>query len=321
MLQNLRVWFYHFGLAIFAVLNRWTGYPYQRLKFYKRHGYMLHLARPRSFSEKVIWKKTHDRNPLLPVVADKLRVREYLATVLGEIRAQELLIPLLYATTEPRTIPFADLPDAYILKTTHSSGWNIIVDAEHPADPARIIAECEGWLRQRYAVFKNEWAYDKITPRIIIEELLSDPSGGIPHDHKFFVFHGRCELIQVDFNRQSNHARNMYDRDWQLLDFVRYRVRQGPDLPRPANLEKMRDLAEELGRDFDYVRVDLYSVGERIYFGELTHYPGSGMTRIQPRQFDFDLGKHWQIQPGYWNTQTVDTPDAGSSATKARTQA
>jgi hypothetical protein len=262
----------------------------------------LDRNRPTSFNEKVAWKKIHDRNPLLPVVADKFRVRAYLAAKLGEEAAREILIPLLHVSRHPEEIRFEQLPSSYVVKINHGSGWNIIV-RDGNKSPAQIVAQCLEWLNGPYGNTKLEWGYQSIPRRIIIEEFISDTDGKPPKDYKFFVLHGKCEMVQVDLDRFEDHSRTLYDRDWNVLP-VTLKYKQGTPIMRPANYDRMLALAERLGEDFDFVRVDLYSLGDRIYFGELTHYPESGFGLFTPREYDFTLGNRWKLAKRYWEKKS-----------------
>ena len=115
----------------FYFLNKIGNYKLEKIKFFKEVGYQLNLKSPKSYNEKIVWKKINDRNPLLPVTADKYKVRSYIKEVLGEEKAKEILIPLLYITDQPDTIPFEKLPFAFIVKPNHASGSYIIVGNGH----------------------------------------------------------------------------------------------------------------------------------------------------------------------------------------------
>ena len=129
----------------------------------------------------------------------------------------------------------------------------------------------------------------------MVEELLTEDAGVIHKDFKFYIFHGQCQLIHVDFDRFANRSRSLFDRDWHILP-VSLKFPQGPTMNPPKMFHRMRDLAERLGSGFDFVRIDLYSVHDRVYFGEFTHYPGSGLEKFSPQSFDFELGQYWQIR-------------------------
>lgn len=283
----------------YANVDRMSGFSLQKRKFYKKHGYPLNINSPQTFSEKVIWKKIFDRNPLLPITADKYQVREFITEKLGIEKAQQILIPLLFVTSNPKEIPFESLPKRYIIKSNFGSGQNLIVNDKTNIAKEEIIGLCQKWLKKSYGVTYHEWAYQQIERKIVIEELLVDEKGEIPKDFKFFVFRGKCEMVQVDSDRFKELERTLYSRDWEPLP-VKLKRKQGDFIEKPNNYEVMLDLAEKLGETFDFVRVDFYSIGNKVYFGELTHYPASGMGKFTPKSYDIELGKKWDIIPNYW---------------------
>ena len=283
-------------------LNKICHYKQEKIRFYKHLGYHLNLKNPKSYNEKIIWKKIYDRNPLLPMTTDKYAVRSYIKKVLGEEKAKEILIPLLYVTDQPETIPFERLPSAFIVKPNHTSGRNIIVENSH-FNKKQIIKTYRRWLKTPYGLEKLEWAYQSIKRKIIIEKLLRDDDGNIPRDFKFHMFHGKCKLVHIVFNRINNLSRSYFDEKWNFLSVKRPDYPQGQKIEKPKNYEIMLALAEKLSKPFDYVRVDLYNLNGKIYFGELTHYPESGILKFEPSSFDFELGKYWKIEPEYWKNK------------------
>ncbi len=299
----------HFLFTVFVTiraygiyfLNKISHYQLEKIRFYKKVGYQINLKNPKSFNEKIIWKKIYDRNPLLPMTTDKYAVRSYIKKVLGEEKAKEILIPLLYVTDQPETIPFERLPSAFIVKPNHVSGDKIIVENSY-FDKKEIIKTCRRWLKTPYGLEKLEWAYQPIKRKIIIEKLLLDDDGKIPKDFKFNMFHGKCKLVLVMFDRMNHPSISTFDEEWNFLS-VKIPYPQGPKIKKPKNYEIMLALAEKLSKPFDYVRVDLYDLNGKIYFGELTHYPDSGVLKFEPSSFDFELGKYCKIEPEYWKNK------------------
>ncbi|MBY9007579.1 MAG: hypothetical protein KGD63_12580 [Candidatus Lokiarchaeota archaeon] len=280
-------------------LNKICNYKQEKIRFYKEVGYQLNLKNPKSYNEKIVWKKINDRNPLLPITADKYKVRSYIKKVLGEEKVKEILIPLLYVTDQPETIPFERLPSAFIVKPNHASGLIIIVENGH-FNKKEIIKTCRRWLKTTYGLEKLEWAYQPIKRKIIIEKLLRDDDGNIPNDFMFYMFHGKCKLVLVDFDRMNNPSGSYFDKKWDFISVKKPHVLQGPIIQKPKNYEIMLELAEKLAEAFDFVRIDFYNLNGKIYIGELTHYPTSGTTKFEPQSFDFKLGKYWKIKPKYW---------------------
>jgi hypothetical protein len=269
---------------------------------------LARLGEPVSFQEKVRYKMLADRRPLLTTFADKLAVRDYVASKVGA----GILTDLYLVTDDPGVLATAELPREHVIKPTHASGACVVVadfappEAALPGSPNgfsgqlvqpgnlstdRLIDLCEHWLARGYRLHE-EWCYRNVPRRIIVEELLGG-GGGVPYDIKFSVFHGRVRLIQVELGRFDGHARNFYSPEWERLDVSVRKYPPGTDVARPAALDEMLRIAELLGGDTDFVRVDLYCIGPRIVFGELTNYPETGRMEFVPPEFDRELGRWW----------------------------
>jgi len=293
------MWYFHYyaGCASKAVL----GVPFEVIeqrvlgprlfecaKFIECHGYIPRLRKPRTFSEKICNRKLFDRNPLFKIVADKFAVREFVTERIGS----EILNELYFATTDVDEIPFDTLPDRFVIKATHGSGMNILVEDKSTIDVLAIKKKCREFLNTKYGALMNEAHYGEIPRRIIGEKFLGDEQGS-PWDYRFHVYHGRCEFILTCVNRLTFEGR-FYTRDWKPLDITRsYPL--GPASDPPRNLSEMISVAETLAAEFDFMRVDLYSLGgDRIVFGEMTVTPGAGRVRYGPTQAaGIELGKYW----------------------------
>ena len=256
---------------------------------YSKHrlGYTIDLDNPQSLSEKVIWRKHFCRNPLMPVTTDKVKAKHYLSNLIGT----DYLIPTLLATDNLDEIDFDSLPDNYIIKPNHTSGhWHIVTQGK--ADRKEIIKKCKAWLKRCYGKDKFEWHYSLIKPQIIIEPLLLDDRGKMPLDYKFQVLNGKWEWCYVSTPRNERfNIHGNYDTNW--IKMAMY-GRMGPCkhfVPKPKNLDLMVELAELLAEPFDYLRVDMYLINDRLYMGELTHFPSSGFFGFSPISFDFEAGK------------------------------
>ena len=146
-------------------------------------------------------------------------------------------------------------------------------------------------MRRNWFWYGREWPYKNIEPRIICEKLLVDESGYELKDYKIFCFHGEPKLIQVDFNRFTNHKRNIYSTDWELLDLcITYQNDSEKMIKKPVFLDKMLDIARRLSQEIPHVRIDLYLSEEQIYFGEMTFYHGAGFEKFNPEIYDYLLG-------------------------------
>ena len=260
------------------------------MRHLKVFGYWPNLRQPSTFNEKIHWKKLNDRREVVARTSDKFAVRQY-------VRAkglEDILIPLLWQGIDPGAIPFEQLPPSFVVKPAHLSGAVVIVRDRTAADLSAIVAQAEEWMVTTYASKYLEWAYTQAEPRILIEEFKQGGDGEAPCDYKFFCFHGEPQLCQVDLQRFTDHRRNIYSLDWRILP-AKYNYKNGADVPRPATLQRMIGICRTLSREFDFVRVDLYSIGNHVFFGELTHYPEAGFGRFDPPAFDLEMGRYWSV--------------------------
>jgi len=261
-----------------------------KILFRRTHGAWPDLTNPKTFSEKIQWRKLHDRRDTLTLFADKYRVRDYVETKIG---AQDLARSY-WASESAETLPFDELPDRFVLKANHGTQWNILVTDKRTEDRTRLVRTMDEWLRSRYPPEQGEWGYRNVRPLVFAEEFLSTRAGQVPVDFKFFVFNGTVRMIQVDLERFVAHNRCLYDPDWNLFPAVMGYPR-GTGYPRPANLDEMIRCAQRLADGIDFVRVDLYNVEGRIVFGELTNYPGGGLEEFTPHSFDATVGAWWKL--------------------------
>lgn len=257
-------------------------------------GYPCDLDNPKTYSEKITWRKVFDRNPLFPVVQDKLRARDYAREMLGDKEAEEILVPLYFVTGDPEKIPFDTLPDRYVIKANHGCGWMILVEDGRKVDRRAVVRRCRKWLKTTYGKRRMEWAYSQMKPQVYGEEYLVE-NGKVPTDYKFLVFGGKVRLVYAYYDRFGEPSEAFFDEKGRRLYIAaKHEAESGLELP--SNFGKMAAIAERLASPFDYLRVDLYSFGGKIRLGEMTVYPGSG-TYPYPRHMDDLLGSFWKL-PG-----------------------
>ncbi len=261
-----------------------------KILFRRAHKAWPDFTHPRTFSEKVQWRKLHDRRDKLTLFADKYRVRDYVESKIG---AQHLA-KIYWMSESAQTLRLEDLPHSFVLKANHGTRWNILVKDKNTENRDALAATLDEWLHSRYPPAQGEWGYLNVEPLVFAEELLSTRAGEIPVDFKFFVFGGTVRMIQVDLERFISHSRCLYDAQWNLLPAVMGYPR-GKGYPKPDNLDEMIHCAQRLADGIDFVRVDLYNVDGRIVFGELTNYPGGGLEEFTPASFDAQVGQWWQL--------------------------
>lgn len=197
----------------------------------------------------------------------------------------------LWSGTDVGELAKVDLPDHWVLKPAHRSGLVYFGDRDTDFDEVAVLTR--DWLLDIQQVQLAEWAYGQARPVLLVEELIGEP-GSPPPDFKFFLFDGEPALVQVDLDRFSGHRRSLFTPGWEKLP-VELNHPDGGPVPAPARLEAMVEAARRLGAGFDFIRIDLYLVGERIVFGEFTPYPGSGLERFRPASFDAELGARWTL--------------------------
>lgn len=262
---------------------------YIRCHYRFRLGKKLSLKDPKTFNEKLQWLKLNDRNPMYKGLVDKYEVRKYVEERVG----REYLIPLVYdrAFDTPDDIDPDTLPKGFVIKCTHDSGSAVIVRDSSSADWEGIKRRLRKSMRRNYYWIGREWAYDGVKPRVIVEQLMSDDDSSDFRDYKIFCFNGEPRFIQVDFDRHTDHKRNIYSTDWEFMGFTSmYPMAPEIQIPRPPHLDRMLEIARALSEGILHVRVDLYNTGSKIYFGELTFYHGSGLEKYDPEEYDRIVG-------------------------------
>lgn len=261
-------------------------------QFYRVHGFWPNFVQPVRFSEKVWSRMLHDRDPLLTLVNDKLRVRDYVASK----GLRDFLIPMLWTGKMAEYIPFQDLPSRFVIKANHGCGYNLFVRDKQRLDIEETRGRIRRWLGANFGrdtYLGIAWGYKGIKPSIIIEPLLEE-KGKVPVDYKFYCFSGRVEVVTIHYDRFIQHKTRAFDREFVPRDF-RYDFEQWiGECERPPEFEVMIEIAEKLSEKFAFMRVDLYSVRDKVYFSELTPYPGGVSTKFLPAHEDRILGERWK---------------------------
>ena len=258
-------------------------------KLYKQYsGKFPNLDNPTLFSEKMQWMKLHYRNELMPIVGDKYTVRQYLQ----EQGYGYLLNELIDVYDDVKQFNPDELPQQFVLKASHASGWNLIVKDKSKINWHIWRKHFQYWLTHDIEWNGREWHYAEMKPRIVCEKYLEDESGALM-DYKFFCFDGEPRFLQVNVGRgTARSTQNYYDLNWQLLPFGKSQP-HNPNLSveRPSHFDEMVQLARELTKPFPYVRFDLYEAQGKIYFGEFTFFPCSGMPDFIPSEYDAIVGR------------------------------
>lgn len=249
----------------------------------------INWKNPKTLSEKINYFKVF--NPELEKYAsltDKLKVRNWIKTQIGE----EYLIPLLGIYDNFDEIDFASLPNSFVIKCNHDCGSTTIIKNKNTINIKKLKCKYDYFMKRDFSNVSFEEHYSLIKPKILIEKYIVDNDGNLP-DYKFWCFDSKVYYCRVDFDRFGNHKRNTYDLEWNLLPWTEGIYEQIKEIKRPQNYSKMIKVAEKLCKDFPEVRVDLYNVNGKIYFGEMTFTSASGLEYIEP-DIDLMLGNLWK---------------------------
>lgn len=266
-------------------LKRYSDEEYVKKLFLRAFNKELDLINPKTFNEKLQWIKLNYKNPEMAICADKYEVREYLTE-----RGYAYLLNDIFGVYETvDEIDLNQLPEKFVLKASHGSGWNIICEDKSSINWNAWIKVMSSWMKQNLYVYGREWVYKDIKPRIICEKYL-DVKDGELFDYKFFCINGHVEFVQVTDNDEKSKRINLYDRQWSLMKEKYAFIGSPKIIPKPMRFDQMLEIAEALSKPFPFARIDLYDIDGEIVFGEITFFPSSGFKHFEPEGFDLELG-------------------------------
>lgn len=255
--------------------------------------YFLDINKPRTFNEKINYLKLKNNNLDLSKFADKVLVRDIIKDKIGD----NYLIPLIGVYNELDTKLLLKLILEYknfIIKMNFGSGLNIIVHEN--SDLQIIIEKVTKWMNMEVFHESREFHYSQINRKILVEQLIAEN----PNDYKFHCFGGKVQFIQVDLDRFIKHKRNIYNSEWVLQNFeINYTKELQNKVARPENLKQMIEIAEKIAAINElppYSRLDLYNVEGKVFFGEVTFYPGGGVEPFDCYNSDLFFGSFLKIQ-------------------------
>jgi len=265
---------------------------YLKIVYRMKVGRTLHLDNPKTFNEKLQWLKIYDRNPKYTQYVDKLAVRDYIKEKIGE----EYLVPLIGAWDKFDDIDFEKLPRQFVLKCNHDSGSVIVCKNKQEFDIKTARRKLEYALKNNGYNYGREWPYKDVEAKIIAEEYMEDESGEELKDYKVMCFDGEPQLIQIHRGRFGSHTQDFYDCDWKKLPISQGIPMSDVKMQKPAFLEQMLMLSRQLSQGMPEARIDWYWVDERLIFGEITLFDGSGFDKFEPEEWDEKLGE-WIVLP------------------------
>ena len=278
------------------IIHSMTYEQYEKMDskiFESQIGRPLDFDNLHTYTEKMQWAKIYDQDPRKVICADKFAVREYVKEKIGE----EYLIPLLGVWDKYSGIDFKKLPNQFVLKTNCGSGELTIVNDKNSmtlSEKIKMRRKIEESLSHDFSTGLCERHYHFIPKKIIAEELIADSNGEL-NDYKFMCFGGEPKYVWVDIDRHTYHQRNVYDMDWHKLPVSITFPNSDRELEQPPSFNEMKKIATTLCKGFSHVRIDLYNVDGKIYFGEMTFTSNAGFEKCIPEEYDRIIGDFWVL--------------------------
>lgn len=269
-------------------------YIYIKLKYRRKMGKKLNLKSPKTYTEKVQWMKLYDRKPIYTAMVDKYDVKKYVSDIIGE----EYIIPTLGVWNSFDEIEFDKLPSEFVLKCTHDSGGIAICRNKNEFNIKEVRKKFDYFMHRNYYYEGREWPYKNIKPRIIAEKYMEDTLTRELRDYKFFCFDGIVKILFIASDRQKKNVEtkfDFFDREFNHLNIKNGHPNSSCIPQKPVMFKEMIRLAETLSRGIPHVRVDLYEIDGRIYFGEYTFSHFSGFVRFEPEEWDMKFGEWFKL--------------------------
>lgn len=281
------------GVFIRRYLSRYLNdETFIKLEYFSGMRRFPNLENPKTFNEKLQWLKLHDIHPEYWRMVDKATAKNYVADIIGK----EYIIPTLGVWNSFEEIDFDSLPKQFVLKTTHDSGGVVVVKDKSTFNKEIAKKKLEKSLKHNYFLEHREYPYRYIKPRILAEQYMVDESGTELKDYKYFCFNGKCKMLFVATDRSINDVKfDFFDADFNHLPFVQGHPWSSKEIQKPRGFEEMVKISEKLSQGFPHLRVDLYDINGKIYFGELTFFHFSGNVPFVPNEWDYKIGEWLEL--------------------------
>lgn len=283
--------YYQVYIKVLELINA-DSIKIAKVKYMYKNNKPLNLDKPVEFMEKIQWLKFNYYTEKYGYLVDKYEVREYIKNSIGN----HYLNDFIAIYDNENEIDFDDLPNQFALKGTHGSGYNIIVKDKSKLDLNKTKKQLKKFLSKDYSKYNEEKIYKDIKPRILAEKYLDQSDESSIIDYKFYCFHGEAKYVLVKTFYNGKFRTCFYDLNWNkiqndskkssYLDF---------EIEKPSNFDEMIDISNKLSEKFIFIRVDLYSIKNKIYFGELTFFPRGGKERLQVERFNSEFGNYMTL--------------------------
>ena len=257
-----------------------------------KNGTKPNLKQPKEFMEKLLWLKLYHYKEAYGRFVDKYEVRKYVEKKIGA----QYLNEVFGVYNSVSQINFEALPQQFVLKGTHGSGYNIIVPDKEKLNVKKAKKRLQKILSSNYYYRFREVIYKNVPPRILVEKYISEIGNSPLIDYKFHCFHGEPKYVFVQKNKSEDIIKSFYDLEWHKIMPEKYiPAFARANFEKPENLEEMIKVSQKLSEGFIFMRVDLYSIGKKIIFGELTFFSAAGLVRSSIERFNTEFGELIQL--------------------------
>lgn len=245
-----------------------------RILHYINTNNILNLNNPILFNDKLQWLKLYENNDLVAICADKYEVYNYVS----ENGNSDILNKLLGVYDSTDEIVWDELPNKFAIKCNHGCGYNIVTADKSELNKDEVFTKLNKWLKENFGKAHLEYHYDRIKPRIIVEEYIENKAGLLPLDYKIYCFNGKPELVLVCSEREDKLRLDFFDLNWERLNIGHKFNESDKILTKPSCFDEMINNAEELAKPFAFVRIDFYDKDGVAILGEFTFTPAANMA-------------------------------------------
>lgn len=292
--NNGLYWLTYYFLSATRIKKLLSDKAFLKLQYRCLCGKPLNIKHPQTYNEKLQWLKVYNQNPLYTKLVDKALVKNYVAELIGE----DHIIPTIAVYNRVEEIEWEKLPNQFVIKCTHDSGGNVICHDKSQLNIESAQEKLSRCLKHNFYWDTREWPYKNVKPRIIVEKYMTDGDGELK-DYKFFCFDGTPKALFIATDRFTKNVEtkfDYFDMDFNHLSFRGGHPNSEKPIQKPDGFDQMKEMASKLSVGFPHVRVDLYYVDGKIYFGEYTFYHWGGMMPFEPEEWNHKFGS-WITLP------------------------
>lgn len=279
------------GIVARALVRFLPDDIYIKMAFHSRVGYYPNLNNPKTYNEKLQWLKLNYHRAEYSAMVDKITAKEYVRSIIGE----EYIINTIGTWDNVDDVDWDSLPMQFVIKVTSDSGGIVVCKDKSQLDIAKAVSKLKKGWGQNYYKYNKEYPYRGVVPRILAEEYIECEDDGELKDYKFFCFDGEPKFLFVASDRQNPDQEtkfDFFDLGWNHLPVINGHPNSDQTPYKPERFDEMVDIAAKLSQGMPHVRVDLYNIKGKIYFGELTFFHWSGMMAFSPLEWDYRFGEY-----------------------------